>query len=343
MCLQDLLRHHSENSFDGVGGLSIGKIDITFLYDTDLVMALKMLPPTQRSYEPSSKTWSIDLFALPDLLEHLTPLGYKADDRLQEIARLTDNIERTIFCFDIQRPRKILASNNGPDALKAEEEQMMGTNTSLKAEPKSNLDAELIKILDSDNEENPIKSEVLDVHSEILEKTKNLESMLQRLVNLVGENDPTERKINLSDCGRVKRRRLTLAQIKWRSKQDSTYIEYKPEIKLLEFVTKQVKRSSSSSIYHEQDDCDCGQPWKRQGGVHTCRYFGHFDCSSCGNTWTTAYCWKGETQACRRCETENLPLRKDNLDGRKGRDSGGHHDSSRCGRCLKLGYNCNLF
>merc|ERR1711865_532383 len=52
--------------------------------------------------------------------------------------------------------------------------------------------------------------------------------------------------------------------------------------------------------------CDCGQPWKRMGGRHVCRYFGHFHCS-CGNRWTSAYTWKGEQQKCRSCNRESNP------------------------------------
>ena len=47
--------------------------------------------------------------------------------------------------------------------------------------------------------------------------------------------------------------------------------------------------------------CDCGKPWVKLGGRHVCRYFGTFRCG-CGHEWTSAYCWKGEKQNCRRCD-----------------------------------------
>ena len=99
----------------------------------------------------------------------------------------------------------------------------------------------------------------------------------------------------------------------------------------------------STNAYHAEtvtpDDCDCGKPHIKVGGKHTCRYFGTFECS-CGNQWTSAYCWKGEMQACRSCKLESLPIRKDKLDGRIGRGGTGAHDSLNCGKCRSLGYSC---
>jgi hypothetical protein len=87
--------------------------------------------------------------------------------------------------------------------------------------------------------------------------------------------------------------------------------------------------------------CDCGHPTRLTAGRHVCRYFGHFECATCQNRWTSAFCWKGEGQECRRCGTEGLPYQKDQLDGRPG-GNGKPHDSRRCGMCKRLGRDCSF-
>lgn len=301
--LQNLLGKDEQSSEDEE--LSIGSIDVTFLYDAAVVSSLKMLPPTQRSYEPSSKTWSIDLFALAEMLNHLTLLGYKPNDRLKDIARVANDIENAIFRPYTNQEDEILTSDtNG-----------------------------VIEIPDSDdeNEMNATSGQGNDGTA------KKLEDLLKKLVSLVAENDSVARKINFSDCGKAKKRRLTLAQMEWSFKQDLLANDNDSGLR-----RKLTKSKHIMSIEKHDPNCDCGQPWKKQGGVHTCRYFGHFDCGNCGNQWTSAYCWKGETQACRDCDTESLPWKKDRLDGGKGLGSQGAHDFLRCGMCQKLGYNCNL-
>ena len=90
------------------------------------------------------------------------------------------------------------------------------------------------------------------------------------------------------------------------------------------------------------NSCDCGQPWRLKGGRHICRYFGYFDCGRCHKRWTSAYCWEGERQACRACNQESLPYKKEKLDGRPGMGNGKPHDSSRCSMCAQLGYDCSM-
>ena len=72
--------------------------------------------------------------------------------------------------------------------------------------------------------------------------------------------------------------------------------------------------ASYSTISEEEPEleCDCGQPGVKFYGKHTCRYFGKFECN-CGNAWTSAYCWKGETQSCKICNKENLPTVTEHL------------------------------
>ena len=49
-------------------------------------------------------------------------------------------------------------------------------------------------------------------------------------------------------------------------------------------------------------------------------------------------------QACRKCNTEGLPVKMDLLDGRPpiGSGVGGAHDSARCAICRRRGYDCSL-
>ena len=88
--------------------------------------------------------------------------------------------------------------------------------------------------------------------------------------------------------------------------------------------------------------CECGQFWRLTAGRHVCRYFGHFQCGACANRWTSAYCWQGEKQEYKRCGANNLPHKKEPLDGRAGTGTGRPHDSSRCGMCKRLGRDCSL-
>ena len=114
------------------------------------------------------------------------------------------------------------------------------------------------------------------------------------------------------------------------------------------FLHHRDKRVKVEAEQHER--CICGDPEDRTGGQHVCRLFAKFNCSYCGNTWTTAYCWYNpvtnscETQACRSCGTENKPAdkRARNKSGMFGNKIHGAHDSARCGMCRKLGYNCSM-
>jgi hypothetical protein len=133
------------------------------------------------------------------------------------------------------------------------------------------------------------------------------------------KNEQNGDDIDRFDCGEARRRRLTLAQEIW-------------------------GLNRSLGLYDDGDfHCDCGRPSALSGGRHICRYFGTFECS-CGNRWTSAYTWKGAMQACKLFNVESLPVLKERLLTGGGRGiGGGPHDSAKCSRCRKLGYNCSLF
>eukprot|EP00933_Yihiella_yeosuensis_P025725 TRINITY_DN19959_c1_g1_i1.p1 TRINITY_DN19959_c1_g1~~TRINITY_DN19959_c1_g1_i1.p1 ORF type:complete len:453 (-),score=61.77 TRINITY_DN19959_c1_g1_i1:358-1668(-) len=251
---------------------SIGSLIVTFAYDPALVAAIKQLSPAQRSYDKKSKSWTLDLLALPEVLEHLKPLGYDVSE-MQSLQNLSVSCERV---GELLFPASGLSEDEDGRRL-------------------NELLLELNKLL----------KQVQDVP--VLDGPARLDS---------------------SDCGAAKRRKLTHLDT------DDFLIGGWADSVMSAF------RGLSSRIPAMPADCDCGHPEKLIGGRHCCRYFGTFSCA-CGHRWTSAYCWKGERQACRICELESLPIKKEQLDGRPGSGTGGGHDSSRCTKCLRLGYDCS--
>lgn len=137
--------------------------------------------------------------------------------------------------------------------------------------------------------------------------------------------------IDRFDCGGAKRRRLTLAQEMWDLNR------------LLGFYDDDDFDFGYNDAPPSPVDYECGRPSALSRGRHICRYFGTFQCS-CGNRWTSAYTWKGAMQACKLFNVESLPVLKERLLTGGGRGiGGGPHDSAKCSRCRKLGYNCSLF
>lgn len=90
-------------------------------------------------------------------------------------------------------------------------------------------------------------------------------------------------------------------------------------------------------------DCDCGDNGRLRWGMrrHVCKYFGHFACHRCGQRWTSAHCWRGESQECRNCDTANQPVTTEMLQRTKGKGGKRDHDFERCSMCSKLGFRCS--
>jgi hypothetical protein len=291
---------------------TVGSILVTFLYDPHVVSALKMLSPVQRSYDPSTKEWTVDILALPELLEHLEPLGFSPSNCLVELANSCSDLQNILW----GAPESPPSDSKGKDSA-------------------------IIDLVDTDDEDDipiaPVMNEA--------ERGQKLETALKKLVSLVAR-DPTGESgtvLDRSDCGRTaKRQRLTETQL-LRSARKSGNFDYDGSFggMLTSFAKRHFRKSSKASTVIVAD-CDCGRPWKLFGGKHVCRYFGTFHCGACGNRWTSAYCWKGETQACRGCNKESLPVKKDQFDGRPSKNTtGGAHDSARCAMCRRLGYDCS--
>lgn len=160
-----------------------------------------------------------------------------------------------------------------------------------------------------------------------------LKAALADLQRLVRDKDPDGLVIDRSDCGQPKKRRKLTALLADGYESDDGDSSW------LTGLYDRVSLFAQRAPVPAPAGCDCGQPWKRVGGRHVCRYFGHFHCS-CGNRWTSAYTWKGEQQKCRACNRESNPTETKPLDGRIG-TSNGEHDTARCSMCAQLGYNCS--
>lgn len=191
-------------------------------------------------------------------------------------------------------------------------------------------------------------------------KIKEALTELQRLVR--DEKADVPGAIDQSDCGEAKRRKITAQQKSWaRGGDGGIYGDgYDDDSDdddgdLLNWVSGLYMRAHQSLAARRGQasrgasgagavpaDCDCGNPFKRVGGRHVCRYFGYFNCGSCGNRWTSAYTWKGERQACRGCNKESAPYKTEQLDGRAGMGNGKPHDSARCSMCRQLGRDCSV-
>ncbi len=391
----DKLKNGGDGDFAN-GAFEIGSVTVSFLYDADIVQSLRMLAPTQRSYDPTSKAWTIDLLALPRMLANLLPLGYNAPKPLRTLASLVNDVDSLLYGGGADRPLGTTTSTTTSsctndqnkskqrhDTINIKDEQIEPTISLLTCKQE-----DIIIIDDSDDDDD--KASVIEVDSggeyfmkpepetNIKDQTNAFESKLKAIVDLVAENSNSnsnrhqaKKPLNVSN---TKRQKIAFTQNSWAPTEHEKDYDSDDE----SCFTGQINDLDSLDQYTTDDDydhlhetnlyskdtftafamntftnfkdiklpddddcdCDCGRPHIKVRGVHTCRYFGTFECASCDNRWTSAYCWKGEMQACRSCKHENYPIRKDQLDGSKSRGGLGAHDSANCGRCRKLGYNC---
>jgi hypothetical protein len=339
---------------------SVGSIDVTFLYDTAIVSAFKMLPPTQRSYDPASKVWTVDLFALPSLIDILIPLGYNATKRLRTISNLTKLVDDLVY--DDQDADATINNSLAAtfEEINDKHDEVIDLSEDSDDDGSSNNN--------NNNNNNNMLSKLAAGN---VDKCNKLEKILKSLVRLVGQNnDSNSPTIDVSSCGTFKRpkieetttgtsynRRASRYDDDFDYDDDDGYDDYmhgyeddimnELDTYMQNYRSRDHHRGGSSvgkTSQHLPSDCDCGNPHKMSAGKHTCRYFGTFQCVGCDKRWTSAYCWKGEKQACRSCNEESFPIQKDKLDGRPPvmeSASGRGHDSARCGRCRSLGYNCS--
>jgi len=327
---------------------SFGTADFSFLYDAEVVTSLKMVPPSFRNYDPDTKMWTIQLLALPHALEFLSEIGYLGlSEALKDLSESLASLDSILHGeHDTSADSEVIPDRPSSNTIKIEgvsETQIPLTSSST-------------------SPDETMKSR----NAKLKETVKQIGSILR------GSKKESDKQFDRSDCGHAKQRRLTSAQIEYSNRLycfesgwehdyifddhiDNFLSDHSSDdgLELDSMLKSEVYPSvysPSRSIIHKPitiNECDCGRPNKKIGGVHVCRYFGKFDCPLCGNAWTSAYCWKGEAQSCRMCNTESMPVMKENL---KQRDNGsnklcrntkGAHDSSRCAMCRKLGRNCS--
>ena len=293
-----------------------------------------------RSYDPSTKKWIVDLLARPILLEHLAEHEYTPCNKLKGIGKSLQELEG--FLQDIACSNTNSTEMSSPIQV---------------GSPTASTPTAFIGLHGSDGERRvdptPLVCKVISPDSTetstavVDEKSRSMVAHLNKLAKMLQEKGTKVKPIDRSNCGQSKRRRTGYGGSFF--KIDSFDEDFDSEdddddlgdFAYSSFSSLAKSRFNPSLSKSVPSDCDCGQPWRIVGGRHTCRYFGTFECQ-CGNVWTSAYCWKGEMQACRRCNKESLPSKTEKLDGRlPSVDSGGAHDSLRCAMCARLGYNCS--
>jgi hypothetical protein len=71
------------------------------------------------------------------------------------------------------------------------------------------------------------------------------------------------------------------------------------------------------------------------------RMFGHFKCGHCYRPWKSAFSWEDTWQKCQSCDSESYPYQQDNLlRSENPNDPLKEHDSTRCGKCIRLHRRC---
>jgi len=283
----------------------------SFYYDKDVVEALKQLPPSCRNYNPMTKAWTVDLLALPHVLEFLLPIGYKPSKELNTVID-------TIACID-----NMLHGSEYNNANANGEESFQSPVKSNSNDMESSFEAEMVASAE--------KAEM--AHEQQKQQNKELKITVEKLVTILQNSKHDAVELDRSDVGQAKQRRLTSSQRAYAGLDDGDFIRVMFD-----------RLSSLSNNKQDHSGCGCGRPSVKINGIHTCRYFGKFECS-CGNEWTSAYCWEGESQSCKSCNRESLPVVKERLKKNGGnkmcKNTVGAHDSARCTMCQRLGHSCS--
>eukprot|EP00746_Dinoflagellata_sp_MGD_P136259 gnl/MRDRNA2_/MRDRNA2_70225_c0_seq1.p1 gnl/MRDRNA2_/MRDRNA2_70225_c0~~gnl/MRDRNA2_/MRDRNA2_70225_c0_seq1.p1 ORF type:complete len:444 (+),score=69.09 gnl/MRDRNA2_/MRDRNA2_70225_c0_seq1:160-1491(+) len=320
----------------------LGSCTLTCNYDPNIVAAIKQIPPAHRMYEPPTKSWKVDLLAMPELIEVLRPLGYTPNHKLGEVSRLLVQLSRLLF---LSPPPE--QNNECPDV------QPDNIDPSPSPQNKSNgecLNAELNKSHPASDKARELQGydQKPGTSDSSSDRALEVQRVMKQLTQLVQTETCSAEGIDRSDVGSAKRRKLTRQQKAWRSggletfsgSEDSDFEDF-DFLPLLRHASN-FDCFRNPRLIAPPRDCDCGNPHIIIAGRHHCRYYGTFRCSSCNNEWTSAYTWRGEKQACRRCETESFPVKTEPLEKRLGMSRiNGAHDCERCSKCQTLGYDCS--
>ena len=377
--LDEHLAHHDQASSTDSSQIlaepepSFGSAKLTFLYDAEVVSALKMLPPSERSYDPPTKAWTIDIMAVPAAINHLGTLGYTPSKDLQDIVTSLEHLVSTLYGASKDEDETSIANADEDIKVLVKDEPIEISSPQVPGLAPTFSEDSTASVGDNigiaDNTANTTASaDVKPGDSE--DNIHRLETSIKGVMSAIAKCSGKAGAFSRSDCGESKRQRLTSSQRSWATRRmgyddDEGYgygygygyddfdddsddeddlFGYSSFFRRDRFASFARNRFDSIKIAKNAKpaDCDCGRPDKTIGGVHTCRYFGTFHCR-CGNRWTSAYCWKGEKQACRGCNAESLPIKKEPLKSREGKAilGGGHHDTARCEMCRKLGYDCS--
>jgi hypothetical protein len=79
--------------------LSLGTVTATFCYNVEIIERIKRLPPDQRSFNPTTKEWILDILSLPEFLQHLNEIGYTPSLHLQEIADSCQSMSNLLYGY----------------------------------------------------------------------------------------------------------------------------------------------------------------------------------------------------------------------------------------------------
>ncbi len=221
----------------------LGTMDVTFLYNADIVAAIKQVPPNQRSYNPTTKVWPVDLLALPDLLDHFKQLGFVAEEKLIDL------------CSCCQDMLQILYNNDDSchDLLISKDET--ATDSKLSADATSGC----VVVIDDDVRA-PRSSQVPDftgsnrIETASLEpptKEDRLQTQLNKIMSILvekkEEGGTNQKSLDKSDCGAAKKRRLTSSQAIWSLKRSGRNDSYDDAADAF-LITRLASRSLSSAV-----------------------------------------------------------------------------------------------
>jgi hypothetical protein len=199
---------------------NFGTVNVKFTYNADIVSAIKMLPPNQRSFDPVTKYWPVDLLALPDLVEHLLPLEYAPCDKLKALCQAVRDITKALYIIIPDDDDDHDDSNLSPG----------NTNTfcqPVKEEPTKEapiLSSSVEPVAAEKQEQNEVGTSQSSAQTTL--QHQQLEVGIHKTVSLLVQHKSRDNHgdFDRSDCGeQAKRRRLTHAQERWSRKRRGEY------------------------------------------------------------------------------------------------------------------------
>ncbi|KAL6079013.1 DNA topoisomerase 3 [Balamuthia mandrillaris] len=304
--------------------------ELEFTYDADLVNAIRQLHPQQRKWVPAKKKWEVDLSALSELVETFRPFLQQPSKGLTAIQSFINEEERGLLS-SLHPPGDIPLSASSTNYLQTIRSFEENEDDIVKNEVDDDDDDDE-EGRDSDEEdddenerrEDKVYIKVSTPQNQQTGPTAKVVVYDNRMPKVEEKEKERKEKDDEDDDDEV-----VIINV---SAPRSSAPQQKPTVPIYDYSRKK----------EEAKPCGCGRPHIKINGVHICRYYGSFKCGGCGNRWTSAYTWEGETQKCRSCNREEKPWKKEQLQGGVGSGIQGPHDTARCGMCKRLGYDCSL-